>query len=165
MCAIRSTASPPPGKRGVRGRESGAVRRVSPRTTRTWNSPAVKHFRASRNKLGTRRSGAEMRRGLSAKKREEPFVFPRLSSPPARVRRRARHNRCPPPGTGTCRTQGGGGRRIRPPRPWSRRFSREPPPPTGWHHQEGGQLLLRPYQYRNAIPASRTRNPIFLSCS
>ena len=96
-------------KRGARGRESGARRRVSPRTARTTSSPAVKHPRASWNKLGTRRRGAEMRRGLSAKKREEPFVFPRLSLPRARTRHRARPDRRPVPGTGTLPDAGGSG--------------------------------------------------------
>ena len=105
-------------KRGARGRESGARRRVSPRTARTTSSPAVKHPRASWNKLGTRRRGAEMRRGLSAKKREEPFGFPRLSFPPARARPRAWSDRRPEPGTGTLPDAGGaGGRRTRHPLP------------------------------------------------
>ena len=44
-----------------------------------------------------------MRRGLSAKKREEPFVFPRLSLMRPRARRR------PLPGTGTLPDAGGAG--------------------------------------------------------
>ena len=44
-----------------------------------------------------------MRRGLSAKKREEPFVFPRLSLTRPRARRR------PLPGTGTLPDAGGAG--------------------------------------------------------
>ncbi len=50
-----------------------------------------------------------MRRGLSAKKREEPFVFPRLSLPRARTRHRARPDRRPAPGTGTLPDAGGSG--------------------------------------------------------
>ena len=50
-----------------------------------------------------------MRRGLSAKKREEPFVFPRLSLPPVRARPRAQPDRQPEPGTGTLPDAGGAG--------------------------------------------------------
>ena len=102
-------AIPRAGKRGARGRESGAGRRVSPRTARATSSPAVKHAHASSHRLGPRRRGAEMRRGLSAKKREEPFVFPRLSLPRARTRHRARPDRRPVPGTGTLPDAGGSG--------------------------------------------------------
>ena len=94
---------PRAGKRGARGRESGTSWRVSPRTARTSNTPGSqarpREFAPARH----RRRGAEMRRGLSAKKREEPFVFPRLSLTRPRARRR------PLPGTGTLPDAGGAG--------------------------------------------------------
>ena len=95
-------------KRGARGRESGARRRVSPRTARTTSSPAVKHPRASWNKLGTRRRGAEMRRGLSAKKREEPSYF-RGSTPTGPHPPSSSAQPTTQPGTGTMPDAGGVG--------------------------------------------------------
>ena len=99
--------------------------------------------------------------GSYRKKAGRLLVFPRLSSPPARACRTVQQDRRPYPAPAPCRTQGDRGAADTPPAPVEPAHFARAPIPTGWHYQGGGQSLPRPYQYKNAIPASKTRNPIW----
>ncbi|UKI32793.1 MAG: prepilin-type N-terminal cleavage/methylation domain-containing protein [Lentisphaeria bacterium] len=101
-------------KREGRGERKRRKATRLPRTARTTSSPAVKHPRASWNKLGTRRRGAEMRRVFPQKAGRAVRISAALF-PPVRTRPRAWSDRRPEPGTGTLPDAGVRGAADTPP--------------------------------------------------
>ena len=107
--AIRSAQ-----KRGVRGRESGDLRRVSPRTNQSQPLFYSRQALTSSLTLCARQVGAKTRSCLSAEKREDNSTFLRIFF----LRRATAALPCRPPRTRhrhLAGRRGCGGRRTRPP--------------------------------------------------